>query len=174
MSKKVIIAGIILLIISVFLVTKNIRAQVHVSNGAYDVMLSTLLTHNVPEISVEACAVDSGFTFIDARESGEFKVSHIRNAVWSGYDDFNIHRLDSLAKEEKIVVYCSVGYRSEKITEKLIAAGFKNVSNLYGGIFEWVNTGHVVVDMENNPTQKVHAYSKKWSVWLTKGEKVYE
>jgi rhodanese-related sulfurtransferase len=39
-----------------------------------------------------------------------------------------------------------VGYRSEKVTEKLQKAGFTQVSNLYGGIFEWVNQGYPIVN----------------------------
>ena len=51
-------------------------------------------------------------------------------------------------------------------------AGFKKVYNLYGGIFHWVNEGRTVF-ANGKPTLRVHAYSKPWSVWLTKGEKVY-
>jgi 3-mercaptopyruvate sulfurtransferase SseA len=66
-----------------------------------------------------------------------------------------------------------VGYRSEKISEKLKQAGFKDVSNLYGGIFEWVNQGNPVVDENGKITDNIHAYSKTWGVWLNKGVKVY-
>ena len=46
-------------------------------------------------------------------------------------------------------MYCSIGKRSEKVTQKLKKAGYNNVSNLYGGIFEWVNQGNEVVDTNN-------------------------
>jgi hypothetical protein len=72
------------------------------------------------------------------------------------------------------VVYCTVGVRSEKVGEKLKAAGYQNVRNLYGSIFEWVNQGNPVVDNQGKPTQQVHAYSRVWGVWLNKGEKIYE
>ncbi|MEL6718853.1 MAG: rhodanese-like domain-containing protein, partial [Bacteroidota bacterium] len=68
--------------------------------------------------------------------------------------------------------YCSVGYRSEKISEQLLEAGFKDVSNLYGGIFEWKNQDHEVVD-EKGATEKVHAYDRVWGFWLKEGKKVY-
>ena len=70
-------------------------------------------------------------------------------------------------------MYCSVGYRSEKISEKLIAAGFTDVSNLYGGIFEWVNIGRPVYKASNQKTNRVHTYNKEWSKWLRTGIKVY-
>lgn len=110
---------------------------------------------------------------LDSREPGEFAVSHIKGARCVGYDDFDMSALKDIPKDTEIVVYCSVGYRSEKIGEKLLEEGFTNVSNLYGGIFNWVNAGNPVVD-GNGATPKVHAYNKKWGQWLEKGEKVYE
>ena len=144
-----------------------------VQRGAYRTMLKTLLSHSVPEMSIQEAARDSaGVVFLDARESREFEVSHIAGAIPVGYDHFDVSLLPALDKDRPVVVYCSVGYRSEKITEKLLAAGFKNVSNLYGGIFEWVNQGHPVVN-QTGTTQEVHAYSRSWGVWLRKGKKVY-
>ncbi|MEZ4919143.1 MAG: rhodanese-like domain-containing protein [Saprospiraceae bacterium] len=137
-------------------------------------MLKTLLGHTVPELGVAKVAPKaSDFVWLDAREPKEYQVSHIKGAQLVGYDHFDIEALpEGLSKDQPIVVYCSVGYRSEKVAEKLRAAGFTRVSNLYGGIFEWVNQGHPVYKGEQK-TAKVHAYDKKWGVWLKKGEKVY-
>ncbi|MBI3133615.1 MAG: rhodanese-like domain-containing protein [Bacteroidetes bacterium] len=137
-------------------------------------MLQSLLSHTVQEISVADAAQLKNAAFIDARELNEYNVSHLKNAWWSGYDDFNAARLNGVSKELTLIVYCSVGYRSEKIAEKLIAAGYKNTHNLYGGIFEWKNQGHPVYDTNGNETEKVHAYSKSWGSWLTKGIRVYD
>lgn len=165
---------ILFLIGIIFFTVKNINAQVHVENKAYDAMLSTLLKHNVPEMSVEESKKDSTAIRLDARAKKEYDVSHLENAIWVGYDDFDISRISAVNKNEEVIVYCSVGYRSEKITQKLIDAGYTNVSNLYGGIFEWVNQKNTVVDSNNQPTQRIHAYSKTWGVWLSRGEKVYD
>ena len=51
--------------------------------------------------------------------------------------------------------------------------GYKNVYNLYGGIFEWKNQDLPVFDSNNKETENVHAFSKEWSQYLTKGKKVY-
>jgi rhodanese-related sulfurtransferase len=144
-----------------------------VGDIAFANKLKTLLSHNVPEISVAHVQNTTDCVFLDAREKKEFEVSHIKNAVWVGYDDFNLERLKSVAKNKKIVVYCSVGYRSERITDKLIQAGYLHASNLYGGIFEWVNAGNAVVKSENTITNEVHTYNKSWSRWLRKGKKIY-
>ena len=164
----------IVLIISVFLTVKNLKAQVHVDNASYDIMLSTLLSHSVKEISVDDAAADTNAVFIDTREWDEYNVSHIKNAIWVGYDDFDPARMGAIDKQRRLIVYCSVGYRSEKITEQLIQLGYSNLFNLYGGIFEWVNNGYPVFDSTGQETAKIHAYSKKWSTWLNRGEKVYE
>jgi rhodanese-related sulfurtransferase len=144
-----------------------------VESSSYDFLLRSLLNHNVPEISVANLA-DSfhHFTILDSREKEEYEVSHIQNAIWVGYDDFDRDRLAQVSKDAPIVVYCSIGYRSEQITDQLAYLGYTNVHNLYGGIFEWVNQGNPVYD-QSGETEKVHAYSKTWGIWLNEGEKVY-
>jgi hypothetical protein len=72
-----------------------------------------------------------------------------------------------------IVLYCSLGSRSEKIAEKLISAGYKNVYNLYGGIFEWINAGQPVYKLNGVQTSEIHTYSRDWARWVEKGTKVY-
>lgn len=111
---------------------------------------------------------------LDTREKKEFNISHIEGANFAGYDQFDASKMDVLQeKNAKIVCYCSVGYRSQKIAEKLLKLGYKNVYNLYGGMFNWVNLGYPVVDLNGKETQKVHAFNKSWGKWLKKGDKVY-
>lgn len=146
-----------------------------VESTSYSLMLKALIKESIPIVAVadlDQKQIQST-TFIDSREKVEFDVSHIKGATWVGYDDFDMARMDAISKNEPIIIYCSVGYRSEKIGEKLLQAGYTNVSNLYGGIFEWVNQGKPVVDLSGEPTTKIHGYSKTWGIWLSKGEKVY-
>ena len=143
-----------------------------VDSTAYDNMLLDLLSHTVKEVAVNQCPQDGSVVYVDSREKKEYQVSHIKGAVWVGYDNFDASRMGDVAKDTPIVVYCSVGYRSEKIAEKLRDMGYTNVSNLYGGIFEWVNQGQTVYN-NNPPTKAVHAYDKNWGQWLNRGKKVY-
>jgi rhodanese-related sulfurtransferase len=164
-----------IIIILLFLIGFNTFAHTQlVENKSFNVMLKTLLSHNVKELGVKEESIDSNTLFLDAREYLEYNVSHLKNSVWVGYNDFEISRVKNIAKNKKIVVYCSVGYRSEKITEKLIKAGYTNIFNMVGGIFEWKNQNNIVVDNTGSETQKIHAYSKTWGVWLNKGIKVYK
>jgi rhodanese-related sulfurtransferase len=159
------------LLLLVSLISTQVLSQ-SVTSQSYELMLKTLLSHSVPEVSVPN--VDLSTTILlDSREIAEYTVSKIEGARWVGYDDFTLDRVDDIDKKSKVVVYCSVGYRSEKISEKLIAAGFKDVSNLYGGIFEWKNQGNDVVNSNDLAVEKVHACTKFWGVWLKRGEKVY-
>ena len=142
-------------------------------NTAFFQMINALLEHNVKEIGIEKARVLSDAVFLDAREKKEFNVSHIKNATWVGYDDFDLKRVQQFDKNTNIVVYCSVGYRSEKITQKLQKNGFKNCSNLIGGIFDWSNNDYPLFDNSGKQTLNVHAFDKTWGVWLNTSHKVY-
>ena len=147
-------------------------AQGRVQDPQFGKLLEGLLSHEVPEASVPEVRQQADILFLDARELEEFQVSHVPDARWVGYDDFNLERLQGVDKDRPIVVYCSVGYRSERVAEKLIADGFTRVSNLYGGIFEWANQGCPLENREG-PTRVVHTYSRAWSKWVKAEEKVY-
>jgi rhodanese-related sulfurtransferase len=151
--------------------------QAQTKDPAYSQLLEKMYSRTVPLITVaQAAALQAGnkqVLFLDTREQEEYRVSHIRDAVWVGYKDFNLQRVTSIPRQTPIIVYCSVGYRSEKIGEKLLQAGFTNVHNLYGSIFEWVNQGHPVYQAGNQSTTRVHAYSRLWGRWLRRGTKVY-
>ena len=143
-------------------------------SSSLDSLLNKMLKKSIPTIDVqELKSKYAEITLLDARDYKEFSVSHLKNARFVGYNDFTLERVKDIPKNQEIVVYCSIGVRSEGIGEKLKKAGYTNVKNLYGSIFEWVNQGNSVYDLQNNPTKKVHAFDKKWGVWLKKGEKVY-
>lgn len=138
-------------------------------NWAFDKMVNTMLKNTVE--TVLPSNVDTNKTiFLDAREKNEFEVSHLPNAIWVGYETFDISSLN-LDKQSDITVYCSVGKRSEDIGLKLKEAGYTKVKNLHGGIFKWVNQGYTVFKGANQ-TDSVHTYSKSWAIWVTKGNKV--
>ena len=141
------------------------------SNQSYDEMLNQLYSHSVDTIS--SSRIDEDVIFLDARELEEFEVSHIKDAIHVGYDNFDIKKLKNISRERKIVVYCTVGYRSEKIGEELKKAGYSDVYNLYGGLFSWFDGGNMVYDMNGEVTQEVHTYDESWSKWLNTGKKVF-
>lgn len=154
-----------------------VLSSVHaLAQASISEVLKQYNNNTVPYISVEALAKQKTNAIIfDAREREEYEVSHLKEAIYVGYSDFDIAAIENTYpnKNKQIVVYCSLGVRSERIGEKLQKAGFKNVYNLHGGIFEWKNKLFSIIDSEAKETEKVHAYNKQWGKWLNKGEKVY-
>jgi rhodanese-related sulfurtransferase len=148
-----------------------VNAQIQ--SKAFEKLLQVMVTDKVPKVECEQVKKMSNAVFLDARERKEFEVSHLKNAKWVGFDTFSMKNLPKISKETPIVVYCSIGVRSGKIAEKLLSAGYKNVYNFNGSIFEWVNQGNPVYDMSGNLTNKIHVYDSKWGVWCNKGEKIY-
>lgn len=138
-----------------------------VQNPAFDQKLEQLLRFSVPLIGVEELKnIQREVHIFDTREWPEYEVSHIEGAEYLGYDHFDEKRLADIPKDARIVLYCSVGYRSEKTGEKLRKLGFSNVYNLYGSIFEWVNQGNEIVDASGKKTNRLHTYNKTWSQWV--------
>lgn len=154
-------------------VISTLGAQNKVKDTVFDQMLQKLLSHTVDEIGPSEIPALENVLFFDAREKEEYDISHINGAVWVGYNDFTLKRIKDIPKNQKIIVYCSVGYRSEKVGQKLLKAGYTHVTNLYGGIFEWVNQGNKVQNRQG-ATKDVHTFDETWSKWLYVGNRVYK
>lgn len=137
--------------------------------------LEQLNTESVPYIHVEEVKSLENMVLLDTRQKEEFTVSHLKNAIWVGYELFEQEKVSSLIEDKNtpIVVYCSIGVRSEDVGEKLQKAGYTNVKNLYGGIFEWKNQGNSVYKNNTIETDSVHTFDKQWGKLLEKGIKVY-
>lgn len=133
-------------------------------------------TKNIPYITVQELAMPKTKVILfDAREEHEFNISHLKNAIFIGHKHFSIDSVLNKVpnKNETIVVYCSIGVRSETIAYKLKKAGYKSVFNLYGGIFEWKNHNLPVYNSKEKETDSVHVYSAVWERWLKNGYKVF-
>ena len=114
---------------------------------------------------------------LDARAASEFNVSHLRGAVQVDnakaaikatsqlLDAFEADVSDSSTEAPAIVVYCSVGYRSAKVVDKLIKKGVANVYNLDGSIFQWFNEGRPVFRRDLQ-VDEVHPYDATWGKLL--------
>ncbi|HEY1062637.1 MAG TPA: rhodanese-like domain-containing protein [Daejeonella sp.] len=145
-----------------------------IKNPEYKQTLDSLYNHTVPLITIDEFIKTDKYNLyiLDTREEDEFMVSHLKNARHVGNFWFDMRKVYDIPKNSTVVVYCSVGIRSEKIGEKLIAAGYKNVLNLYGGIFEWVNQGHPVYKQNGVQTAEIHTYNNTWDRWAERGTKV--
>ena len=130
--------------------------------------VNKLLNYSVDVIGVQDLHKDlDKYVLLDIREQEEYTISHIPGALYFGSDKPTYQVLDDLPKDTPIIVYCSIGYRSEKMGEKIKKRGFTNVQNLYGSIFEWANCGYPLEDAMEHETQMIHTYNKRWSKWVT-------
>ena len=140
----------------------------------FDEKMESLYKKTVPLIKADSLKPKlEQVVILDTRAQEEYQVSHIQGARFVDYDDFEVEQVNDISKDQEVVVYCSVGYRSERVGEKLQKAGYTNVKNLYGGIFGWKNEGYTVVGSNNLPTDSVHVYNRLWGRWLYKGTKIY-
>jgi rhodanese-related sulfurtransferase len=97
---------------------------------------------------------------LDTRTAEEFFVSHLSGAVRIDPARPKLDVIDP-TEDRPIVVYCSIGYRSAAIAERLKAVGVGRVYNLRGGIFAWANEGRPIV-RDGVPADAVHPYDALW------------
>lgn len=102
-------------------------------------------------------AKDERAVFVDVREPEEMAVSMLPGAVPAEIFLKNPDRW----RNQTIVLYCTIGYRSGKLAQELAAKGI-STTNLAGGILGWVFEGGRVYRHEAE-VKKVHVYGKKWN-----------
>jgi len=79
------------------------------------------------------------FQLIDVRESTEWDIVRIEGARHIPKDRLlRGDDVDSLPKDQPLIVHCKVGGRSRQVVKALQARGFTNVLNLDGGILAWI------------------------------------
>ena len=152
-----------------FSIITNIAGQF--TDAEFDEMATEMAQGDVVDIDVTTLLEQKEqVILLDTREKKEYEISHIPGAIWVGYDNFKLKKVKEIDKDAKIVTYCSVGYRSERIGEQLQKAGYTDVCNLKGSIFKWVNEGNSLEDKDGKATEKVHGFDKDWGKWV-KGDK---
>lgn len=126
----------------------------------------------IPEALERLQSRPGGLVLLDVREKDEFAVAHLRDAEWVSPDVTArelAERLGAGVAARTVVLYCSVGYRSSKVADRVRAAltalGARSVVNLAGGIFAWHNTGRPLTDAAGR-TIYVHPYDGKWGRYL--------
>jgi rhodanese-related sulfurtransferase len=102
---------------------------------------------------------------LDIREPEEFEVSHLKHAKLADSKRVAMTLLKNTGRDDPVVLYCSVGYRSSKMAQELQEAGFRNVHNLEGSIFQWRNEGKPVY-RDGVMVPQVHPYDRNWGQLL--------
>lgn len=153
------------------LVSGHLQAQPVSPHGQWpewDQEVRARLKGSIPWIDVTTLHRHlSEYVVLDTREPEEFAISHIPGARHIGYRKLDKNLLDQLDRASPVVVYCSIGYRSEQVGEHLQKLGFREVYNVFGSIFEWANRGLPLHGPHEAPVYQLHTYSRRWSKWVT-------
>ncbi|MEM7202195.1 MAG: rhodanese-like domain-containing protein [Planctomycetota bacterium] len=109
-----------------------------------------------------------GPVLVDVRPAAEHAVSWIPGArhapLGAGFEA----ALADVPRDREVVLYCSVGWRSSVAAQQLQAAGYAQVFNLEGSIFEWANRGRPLENAGGAAT-RVHPYDAHWGRLLKPG-----
>lgn len=114
--------------------------------------------------SLLALLGDTNLVLLDIRQPDEQVVSMIPQALTTR--EFAERFRRGIPKEKRIVVYCTIGYRSGKYAMELASQGIK-AENVEGGLLAWSHIGGPL-EVRNpsgltTPTKRVHIYSSGWN-----------
>jgi rhodanese-related sulfurtransferase len=88
-----------------------------------------------------AC-IQKGALLVDVREDFEIAIKDFGIAGKTGSPLSDIeHLINTLARENSIIIADCVGLRSKEAALQLLARGFTRVANLVGGISQWERDG---------------------------------
>lgn len=79
-------------------------------------------------------------TLVDVREPSEYAAQHIPGAVLVPLSRFSPAQIP-VVQDKKLVLYCRSGNRSGQAAQRLLQAGFEDVTHLSGGLPDWVEKG---------------------------------
>ena len=113
----------------------------------------------------QADASRQGPVLLDVRTKAEFAISHLPGAIHVDPSAKAAAVIPLLRGGAPVVAYCSVGYRSSALAQRLVKAGVPSVYNLEGSIFQWANEGGPL-EADGKPASKVHPYNKTYGLLL--------
>lgn len=108
---------------------------------------------------------DTNLILIDVRQPKELEISILPHALSTA--QFAARYRTGIPAGSRIVVYCTIGYRSGRYAEQLAAMGIK-CENLEGGILMWSFAGGPLKAKNANDewvaTNRIHVYDAEWNI----------
>lgn len=101
----------------------------------------------------------NNYIVVDVRSPKEREISIIEGSI----DQADFEKNIDVFQEKKVVVYCTIGYRSGYYAERLRQQGL-DAYNLSEGILGWIQEGGLLVNPNGQVTPKVHVYSRPWDL----------
>jgi rhodanese-related sulfurtransferase len=105
---------------------------------------------NIPQIEVKDLVIDEHTIMLDVREPEEFASGFIpaQTVLTIPRGKLEFLAIEKIAKvygqNAKIITYCLKGPRGSLAAMQLKRLGFTNVSNIKGGIMEWIKSGKMI------------------------------
>jgi UPF0176 protein len=128
-------------------------------------------THLSPEDWKKTLESGEDYVLLDTRNTYETKIGKFKNATDPQIEEFQefpeFLQKSGIAKDKKVLIYCTGGIRCEKAIVEMHNQGFENVYQLEGGILNYIAQypnqefegecfvfdHRVAVDQELKPTQ---------------------
>jgi rhodanese-related sulfurtransferase len=106
-------------------------------------MTSIQTVNGVAHLSVDSPDAVRGYKIIDVRMPEEFTgdLGHIEGATLSTLGGELQRFLPTLSKDDKYLFVCKSGGRSTQASLLAMSLGFKDVTNLAGGMLKWNELG---------------------------------
>ncbi|MEQ9410560.1 MAG: rhodanese-like domain-containing protein [Fuerstiella sp.] len=116
---------------------------------------------DVPEIDVAELLQrhPEDIVLVDLRSDRERQVSMIPGAISAAQFEAN----PKIFADKTVVAHCTAGYRSGLFVRKIRKQGIDAV-NLRKGILGWCQQHQPLVTPDQQPTRKVHVYSRAWNL----------
>ena len=120
----------------------------YLSGGIMAWLMSGRRVEQLEQISPHQLAArlaNGGIRLIDVRTPAEWDGGHIAQAEHFPLSDILADRLPAVGKDEKLVLQCGSGYRSNIAASIFDKAGYSRIKSLAGGAFAWSNAGFPLV-----------------------------
>ena len=108
---------------------------------------------------------DTNLVLIDVRQPKEQDVSMLPHALTTA--GFAEKFRKGIPAGKRLVVYCTIGYRSGKYAAELARMGIK-AENLEGGVLAWSFAGGEFLAKDANGTwirtNRIHVYDSEWNI----------
>jgi rhodanese-related sulfurtransferase len=118
----------------------------------------TMSAQQVKDVDVKAAKAiidKGGVTILDVRTPAEYQAGHIAESVLANYNDPAFESMIAkIDKNKPVLVYCAAGGRSSRAAKLMSEKGWKNVSNMLGGMGAWGKAGYVVDFYEEGKGKK--------------------
>ncbi len=98
---------------------------------------------------------------LDVRTAAEYSSGHIKNSLqadWNNQPEF-LDRVKYIDKDKPVYIYCLAGGRSNAAANWMRSNGFKNVTELDGGINAWKGNNKPLEGSSDVPQMTMEQYS---------------